>query len=113
MEKLKRPVKPRLCTIGSRGAMDSVPDFGSGGCGFDPRRGYVIHRSLMVRIAGFHPADPGSIPGDEDRLGMTLKAPKIAYSKKIKKIKIDTRFSPVRRRFCAICTTQGPVSSAW
>ena len=24
-----------------------------------------IHRSLMVRIAGFHPADPGSIPGDE------------------------------------------------
>ncbi len=27
-----------------------------------------IHRSLMVRIAGFHPADPGSIPGDEDHL---------------------------------------------
>ena len=24
-----------------------------------------IHRSLMVRIAGFHPADPGSIPGME------------------------------------------------
>ena len=24
-----------------------------------------IHRSLMVRMAGFHPADPGSIPGDE------------------------------------------------
>ena len=58
-----------------------------------------IHRSLMARIAGFHPADPGSIPGDEDRLGMTLKAPKIAYSKKSKKIKIDTRSSPVRCRF--------------
>ena len=28
----------------------------------------------MVRIAGFHPADPGSIPGDEVRPGMTLKA---------------------------------------
>ena len=34
----------------------------------------------MVRIAGFHsileklPADPGSIPGDEDRLGRTQKA---------------------------------------
>ncbi len=28
----------------------------------------------MVRIAGFHPADPGSIPGDEDCLGTTLKA---------------------------------------
>ena len=39
----------------------------------------------MVRIAGFHPADPGSIPGDEVRLRMTLKAPKIVYSKKIKK----------------------------
>ena len=40
----------------------------------------IIHRSLMVRIAGFHsileklPADPGSIPGDEDRLGRTQKA---------------------------------------
>ncbi len=22
----------------------------------------------MVRMAGFHPADPGSIPGDEDHL---------------------------------------------
>ena len=33
----------------------------------------------MVRIAGFHPADPGSIPGDEVCLGMTLKAPKHMY----------------------------------
>ena len=83
-KKLKRPVKPRLCTISSRGAMDSVPDFGSGGCGFDPRRGYVIHRSLMVRIAGFHPADPGSIPGDEVCLGMTLKAnPQEYYRQKV------------------------------
>ena len=29
----------------------------------------------MVRIAGFHPADPGSIPGDEvNRLGKTLNS---------------------------------------
>ena len=27
----------------------------------------------MVRMAGFHPADPGSIPGDEGRPEMTLK----------------------------------------
>ncbi|SVD92540.1 uncharacterized protein METZ01_LOCUS445394 [marine metagenome] len=28
----------------------------------------------MVRIAGFHPADPGSIPGDEgNRPGKTFK----------------------------------------
>ena len=59
--------------------------------GFDPPilgsnpGGTYIHRSLMARIAGFHPADPGSIPGDEVRLRMTLKAPKIVYSKKIKK----------------------------
>ena len=34
-----------------------------------------FHRSLMVRIAGFHPADPGSIPGDEgNRLGKTLNS---------------------------------------
>jgi hypothetical protein len=28
----------------------------------------------MVRMAGFHPADPGSIPGDEGRPEMTIKA---------------------------------------
>ena len=35
-----------------------------------------IHRCLMVRIPGFHPGDPGSIPGDEDCPGMTQKAPR-------------------------------------
>ena len=31
-----------------------------------------IHRSLMDRMAGFHPADPGSIPGDEDHLSSSV-----------------------------------------
>ena len=33
-----------------------------------------IHRSLMVRIAGFHPEDPGSIPGDEGSSGNDVKS---------------------------------------
>ena len=33
-----------------------------------------ILRSLMARICGFHPQDPGSIPGVEVCPGMTLKA---------------------------------------
>ena len=58
--------------------------------GFDPPilgsnpGGTYIHRSLMARIAGFHPADPGSIPGDEVSLGMTLKALRSPTAKKSK-----------------------------
>ena len=30
----------------------------------------------MVRIAGFHPADPGSIPGDEGSSRNDVKSPR-------------------------------------
>ena len=42
----------------------------------DPHHHYhhYLLRSLMVRICGFHPQDPGSIPGVEVCPGMTLKA---------------------------------------
>ena len=33
-----------------------------------------IQHSLMVRIAGFHPADPGSIPGAEGGPGDDIKS---------------------------------------
>ena len=57
----------------------------------------------MARIAGFHPADPGSIPGDEVCLGMTLKAPLRSSTAKKQK----NRYTVLTREmsFCAICST--------
>ena len=35
---------------------------------------YVIPGGLMARIAGFHPAGPGSIPGVEELIFFFLKS---------------------------------------
>ena len=59
-------------------------------------------RSLMGRICGFHPQDPGSIPGVDECPGMTLKAFQRMYPRGLRARSYRTDVSLVRIQSCVI-----------
>ena len=61
-----------------------------------------ILRSLMARICGFHPQDPGSIPGVDECPGMTLKAFQRMYPRGLRARSYRTDVSLVRIQSCVI-----------
>ena len=61
----------------------------------------------MARICGFHPQDPGSIPGVDECPGMTLKAFQRMYPRGLRARSYRTDVSLVRIQSCVKCPSEG------